>query len=273
VRYVERSVRIPFDQYELAATIHEPELVRKDDSLADTTLLICHGFVGNRIGVDRLFVKAARDLAVSGLTVVRFDYGGCGENEGDYGAGGLELLVRQTREVLAYVRCREQGRAARRVILLGHSLGGAVSVITASLEQNIDGLILWAPVPRPFEDIVRIVGEQGYEEAVQYGRTDHRGYSLQETFFQSLHAYDPLQQAGQFDGDVLLLHGNRDEVIPLDSLFHYEREFRLRKSGHCETEIIVRGDHTFSAQDAYQRLVGRTSSWLSVFAGSETVAI
>ncbi|MEJ8546376.1 alpha/beta hydrolase [Brevibacillus borstelensis] len=271
--YAERSVRIPFDQYELAATFHEPELIRKDDMLADTTLLICHGFVGNRIGVDRLFVKAARDLAMSGLTVVRFDYGGCGESEGDYGAGGLDLLVRQTREVIAFLRSRKQGRAARRILLLGHSLGGAVSVITASLEQNIEGLILWAPVPRPFADIVRIVGEAGYEEAVQYGRTDHRGYSLQESFFQSLHAYDPLQQAGQFLGDVLLLHGNRDEVIPLDSLFYYEREFRLRESGRCETEIIVRGDHTFSLGDAYQRLVGRTSGWLSSFAGSGTVAI
>lgn len=157
------------------------------DLFSRITVLICHGFVGSRIGVDRLFVKAARDMAAHGFNVVRFDYAGCGESEGEYGAGGMDALLRQTRDVLEHVRNMESG-APGRLILLGHSLGGAVSLLTAARDSRVDGLVLWAPVLRPFED-------------------------------------------------------------------------------------IVRGDHTFSAHDAYQRLISRTTAWLAQQAGNETVAV
>ncbi|UYZ13059.1 lysophospholipase [Brevibacillus sp. WF146] len=269
---VEQTVRIPGGGYSLAATIHVPEQSEAAGHFSRITVLICHGFVGSRIGVDRLFVKAARNMAAHGFNVVRFDYAGCGESEGEYGAGGMDALLRQTRDVLEHVRNMESG-APGKLILLGHSLGGAVSLLTAARDSRVDGLVLWAPVLRPFEDIVRIVGEESYREALQYGQTDHRGYVLRDTFFQSLRGYEPLREAKRFTGDVLLLHGNRDEVIPVDSVFHYERELRLRQTGRCETEVIVRGDHTFSAHDAYQRLISRTTAWLAQQAGNETVAV
>lgn len=258
---MERTIHIPSGDISLAATWHDPEIPTGKKSAKSPLVIICHGFIGSRMGVNRLFVKAARELSAHGFAVLRFDYGGCGESGGDYGAGGLDVLLKQTRDVLDYAFGQEQVDHER-VSLLGHSLGGAVSMLTASQDKRIHSLVTWAAVARPYEDIVRIVGEQEYGEALSYGHTDHCGYLLTDRFFHSLQGPLPLRQAKQFEGDALLLHGNRDDVITVDSMFHYEHELRLRRRGSCQTEVVIGGDHTFSSADSYNRLIASTVSWL-----------
>lgn len=269
---MERAFQIPSGDISLTATLHKPEVFSGQISERYPLVIICHGFIGSRIGVNRLFVKAARELASHGMAVLRFDYGGCGESGGDYGAGGLDVLLRQTRDVIDYAAQLDQ-IDPERITLLGHSLGGAVSMITASQDKRVHSLVLWAAVARPYDDIVRIVGEKEYQEALLSGATDHQGYLLQDRFFQSLSGLLPLRQTKHFEGNVLLLHGNRDEVIPVDAMFHYERELRLRRRGRQETEIVVGGDHTFSSADAYNRLIASTVGWLKRQEERDTVAV
>lgn len=77
---MERQIGIRFEHEELAATIHYPNRTNEGDRRRRVPLvIICHGFVGNRIGVDRLFVKTARELAEGGYFVLRFDFAGCGK--------------------------------------------------------------------------------------------------------------------------------------------------------------------------------------------------
>ncbi|WP_411503339.1 alpha/beta hydrolase [Brevibacillus centrosporus] len=265
---MERTFQIPSGDISLTATLHEPSQSGEKFPL----VIICHGFIGSRIGVDRLFVKAARELTANGFAILRFDYGGCGESSGDYGAGGLDVLLSQTRDVLDFA-FQLDSIDPERVSLIGHSLGGAVSMLTASTDKRIHSLVLWAAVARPYDDIVRIVGERGYQEALLTGRTDHHGYLLQDRFFQSLNGVLPLRQAKQFEGDALLLHGNRDDVISVDAMFHYERELRLRRRGRCETEVVIGADHTFSTADGYQRLIGSTVKWLREQTEQTTLAV
>ncbi|MGM0712808.1 alpha/beta hydrolase family protein [Brevibacillus parabrevis] len=269
---MERTLHIPSETVMLTATLHEPEQQNGRTVAKYPLVVICHGFIGSRVGVNRLFVKAARELATHGFGVLRFDYGGCGESDGDYGAGGLDVLLKQTRDVLDYAAALERVDQER-IILLGHSLGGAVSALTASQDRRIHSMVLWAAVAQPFEDIVRIVGEKEYQEALSLGSTDHNGYLLSGRYFQSLNGAQPLRHVKQFEGDVLILHGNRDDVIAIDAMFHYERELHLRRRGTCEKEVIVGGDHTFSSADSYSKLIGSTVSWLGRLWEEKTVAV
>ncbi|WP_409343280.1 alpha/beta hydrolase family protein [Paenibacillus sp. MBLB4367] len=261
---MEHTISIRTANGSLAGTLHYPTNNAENETARPTRhplVIICHGFIGNRIGVDRLFVKAARSFSAQGYMVLRFDYEGCGESEGEYGEGGLDSLIEQTRSALDYglsIDCVDPSR----VVLLGHSLGGAVALLTAAQDKRVKTLVLWAAVAHPLSDIVRVTGKRVYEEAKQIGRADHSGYAFTPDFFASLSRHHPLEQTRKFTGDVLLVHGTGDEVIPVDYCFLYEKLFWLRSQGQCDKEVILQANHTFSTIDHTDQLLERTGNWL-----------
>lgn len=258
---MEKQLLLRHEGLELTATLHYPSDHTKDDGKRQA-IIICHGFIGSRVGVDRLFVKAARALAAQGSYVLRFDYGGCGESNGDYGALGFDSMIDQTRTAIDYIAGMECVDP-RRIVLLGHSLGGAVAIMTAVRDKRVKRLVLWSPVAYPFNDIVRIVGRTGYDEAVQKGSSDYAGFTLQPVFFESLLQHQPFQVATRFGGEVLLVHGTSDELIPVDYSFLYQKVFWTRSDGLCDKEIIFQANHTYSNRHHQEEAIRVTSEWLA----------
>ncbi|CAH8706516.1 alpha/beta hydrolase [Paenibacillus thiaminolyticus] len=261
---MERHVDIRWRDERLAATIHYPG-ARAPYELGEErrvpVTIICHGFVGSRIGVDRLFVNAARRLAEIGHIVMRFDFAGCGESTGEYGRIGLDDMIEQTGAVLDYaLGCGNVD--PQRVTIIGHSLGGAVALLTAVRDVRVKRLILWSPVAYPFNDIVRIVGRERYDEAVTRGQSDYLGYSFTQTYFDALGRHQPFQEAPKFNGDVLLVHGTSDDVIPADYSFLYQKIFWMRGDGQCDKEIVFQADHTYSSGEHREKLFDCTLDWL-----------
>jgi hypothetical protein len=259
---MERHLNIGYHQLEIAATLHYPVVQDESDwKSSHPAVVICHGFVGNRIGVDRLFVKAARRLAAAGYVVLRFDYAGCGESDGDYGSTGIGSLIEQTRNAIDVIFDLDIVDASR-ITLLGHSLGGAVAVLTAAQDRRVRNLVLWAPVAHPHQDIVGIIGNKLYEEALTKGQTEYLGYTFQSSFLQSLSLFQPLVLAREFAGDVLLIHGTGDTVISSESSFLYQKIFWTRKQGICDKEIIMQADHSFSTRGHAEHAITKTIEWL-----------
>jgi hypothetical protein len=264
---MEKTLTLKYENLELAATLHYPAGGAREDGKSPA-VVICHGFVGTRIGVDRLFVKTARALAEAGYYALRFDYGGCGESTGDYGALGFSSMIGQTRTALDYVLDIDDVDP-RRVALLGHSLGGAVALHTAVKDRRVRQLVLWSAAFHPFNDIVRIVGRGVYDEAMARGEADYHGYSLKPKFFESLAEHQPFQAALQFTGDVLLVHGTSDDVIPTDYTFLMQKLLWMRSEGCCEKEIIFQADHTYSARNAQEEAIRCTVDWLNGLAARQ----
>lgn len=262
---MEHAITIQSDDVELAATLHYPTNqsgAAKVDCQRWPLIIICHGFIGSRIGVDRLFVKAAREFSSQGYLVLRFDYGGCGESTGDYGSGGLDVLIEQTRSVIDYavtIDCVDLSR----VILVGHSLGGAAAVLTAAKDSRVKTLVLWSAVAHPHNDIVRIVSKSEYEKLPVGGSIDHHGYVLTTQFFNSLSQHQPFEQLRKFNGDVLVIHGTADDTIPVDYAPLYQKMFWMRSEGQCELELVYQADHTYSTTGSAKELFEKTANWLA----------
>lgn len=259
---MERPFTIQHEDLTLSATITYPS---KEGRAADKKIplvIICHGFVGNRIGVDRLFLLASRQLANQGYLVIRFDYAGCGESEGIYGEHGLDSMIAQTRSILDYGLSLDIVDPLR-VTLLGHSLGGAVALLAGTKDRRVKSLALWSPVAYPFNDILRIVGRGSYDESIKNGYADYNGYRLKPEFFESLQQHQPFQEAPKFNGDVFIAHGTSDETIPTDYSFLLEKTFWLRGEGRCDKNIVFQADHTYSKGNHKSDLFKSTVDWLA----------
>lgn len=255
---MEHQRTVKTEHADLAVTLHYPAAKRGE---SHPLLLICHGFTGSRIGVDRLFVQAARYFAEAGYLTIRFDYGGCGESTGDYGAGGIDRMMEQTRSMLDYALSLECVDLSR-VTLIGHSLGGAVAVQTAARDKRVKRLILWAPVAHPLSDITRVIGTRVSKTISAEGTADYLGYQLTDRFIRSMAESHPLQETKQFRGDVIILHGAADDIIPSEAAFMYQKAFWLRSDGQSDKEILLQADHYFTGAENRQELFRLTRDWL-----------
>jgi uncharacterized protein len=258
-----KQLKIVWKGKELAATVHYTTSyyeASKKTSLYPL-IIICHGFIGSRIGVNRLFVKTSEEISAHEAIVVRFDYVGCGESEGIYGENGLEDLIDQTKSVIDF-SLKIENVNHNELLLIGHSLGGAVALLTAAEDQRVKKLVLWSAVANPFRDIINIVGKDCYDRLQESPIMDYQGYSFKKKFFHSLAKYQPLQELAKFNGDVLVVHGTDDEEIKVDYCFHYYYAFRSRLVGTCEKQVILGANHTYSSLEGFRQLINATKEWL-----------
>lgn len=102
------------------------------------TIVICHGLPGNEKNLD-----LAQALRRAGWNAVTFNYRGSWGSPGSYKfAQNLE----DADAVLAYLRVPANAAKlqidTRRIVLAGHSMGGWVTVMTASHDHGLAGAIL-----------------------------------------------------------------------------------------------------------------------------------
>jgi uncharacterized protein len=149
-------------------------------------LLLCHGNAGN-IG-DRVLHAAL--LTAIGFDVLLFDYRGYGRSSGSPSEAGT---YRDARAALRFLL--EQPRVDRsRVFYLGESLGGAVA-LNLALERPPAGLVLLSAFTG-----VRELGRLHYPFVPAALVPD---------------AYPALRRIHELRAPLLVLHGDRDDIVPL----------------------------------------------------------
>jgi fermentation-respiration switch protein FrsA (DUF1100 family) len=149
-------------------------------------VLLCHGNAGN-IG-DRVLHAAL--VSAAGFDVLLFDYRGYGRSSGRPGEQGTYRDARAARSALR----AQPGVDASRVFYLGESLGGAVALALA-LEFPPAGLVLQSTFTS-VRDLAR----------VHYPFLPARVVP---------DAYPSLARIRRLRAPLLVLHGERDEIVPL----------------------------------------------------------
>ena len=141
----------PNGSYSLFGILHQPV-----PGPARTPFVFCHAFGEEKLWAQRVFVSFARQLAAEGHPVLRFDYMGNGDSEGDIRDSSLATTVSDVRCAIEQVRRLTGTRA---VSLLGLRLGASVAGLVAEETADVEHLVHWAPIVdggRYMQELLRI---------------------------------------------------------------------------------------------------------------------
>jgi alpha/beta superfamily hydrolase len=106
-------------------------------------VVMCAPFGEEKLWAHRVLVSSARALAAAGYPVLRFDYGGTGESEGEHAAATLSTTLADVRRAIAHARTVT---SRDRVALVGVRFGAAIAGLAAEESGDVSHLALWAPV-------------------------------------------------------------------------------------------------------------------------------
>ena len=217
-------------------------------------ILFCHGFTGHHIEPQRLFVDAARRLQRAGFVVLRFDYRGSGDSEGDFEEGTPAAYVDDAETALRMLG-RAEGVDGGSIGMLGFSLGGAVAACVAGRVPEIASVALWAAVASPRG----VSTPQG--ERLADGRFDMGGVCVTAGFLAEFHAMDPVAELARSGvGSVFIAHGMQDASVPLEQAGQWEAG--LRRPGRRIERVDYPGvGHAFERVETRRDLFERTASW------------
>ena len=223
-------------------------VVEKNRSDNNNVLVMAHGFRGSREGGGRAPLVAKQCAAC--CSVVRFNF---------TGTRVLSLQVAELQAVISQVRRLVPGCT---VFLMGRSLGGAASIVTAGLDKEIAKLVLWA-APNDLRFTFRyVMGEADYarlDQGETLHFTDERGECvLTPDFLTDFDKYDLSSiLQGWDERPVLLLHCEGDSVVLVQQAKRNAEI--LGKAG--ELHLFPNGDHSFT--DYSEKAGAIIADWLT----------
>lgn len=245
----ERMVRIDSRVGTLTAVLHRPP---GTGGKPPRCVVGSHGLYSDR--KSQKMVDLGRSLAGAGIAFLRYDCMGCGDSGGVFADTTLASRVIDLEEAMAWVR-RQDDLVTDRVGLVGSSMGAFASLCLAAVDPGIAAVAAWA-APATFDEL--------HDEKREQRRPDDeeadlfRPPALGPGFYRTLHTPDLVSLAPSLT-NLLLLHGEKDETVPLAHALRLHRMAGEPK----RLEIFPGGDHRFADPDARQRAVVLSTEWLA----------
>lgn len=232
-----------------------------DENKKYPTVIIFHGFGGDRNGSCFFRVQNAKYLTDRGYIVVRFDFSGTCESDGSFYDMTVSReeaeaeLIHDFTKIKAYVD-------KDRLYWVGHSLGGVIASLKAH-KLKPKAMCLLAPASDMNNpDYIKVMAKTMFEGelANKYSKIDGNksypeiiasvdcvdvgGVKLHKNFLIDFLKKNIYGQASKYKGRVLILRGDRDDLVFNDSNEKLQKAFP-----DAIYEQIAGADHSFKNED------------------------
>ncbi len=201
--------------------------------------IISHGFNGtHHFGKD--YFKTLNDL---GFAVYTFDFP-CGSIHSQSDNNTMEMSVSDEKnalkEIVAYFQ-KQKDIDRSKIVLIGESQGGLVSALAASeLKKQVSRLVLIYPalcIPDNWNE--RYPRVEDIPEVSEIW-----GVKLGKKFMMDIRNMKPFELIGSYKGNVLIIHGTNDKVVPLDYSKRATETYQ-----NATIKIIDKAGHGFKPQE------------------------
>lgn len=222
------------------------------------TVIMYHGFGGNRDGRTWMRIQNAKQLTSKGYVVVRFDFSGTNESDGEF----YDMTVNREKEEAIMIYNFTKTRAYvdnDRIYLIGHSLGGVIATLIAS-EVNPKAVALLAPASDmnnvDFLEVMKasvfdIDKEKSTSSLIKLIKEnkdmDIGGEKISVKFWLEFLPINIYAKASKYEGNVLILRGTKDELVFNDANIKLKEAYP-----NASYEQIEGADHSFTNYDHRQ---------------------
>ncbi|MEJ2060001.1 MAG: alpha/beta fold hydrolase [Gammaproteobacteria bacterium] len=201
--------------------------------------------------------RIARALAEQGFAVLRFDFTGLGNSEGDFAntnfSSNIDDLV-SAAEHLAETGCAPD-------LLIGHSLGGAAVLAAAHRIPSAKAVVTIAAPSDPahvanlFENSREEIKEAGYAQVNLVGRH----FTIKRQFLEDIESHSLHEQIAHLNRALLILHSPTDEVVGVEHARHIYEAAKHPKSFIS----LDRADHLITRQEDASYVADTIAIWAS----------
>ncbi len=206
--------------------------------------------------------RLARRLVTHGLAVLRFDFTGLGKSEGDFSntnfSSNVDDLVAAANWMISeYGRCD---------LMIGHSLGGAASIVAASRLPAIKAVAtLGAPadadhVLKQMSPKLDEIETEGHARVQLQGRE----FTIRRQFVEDVRASKVLEAASALKRPLMILHSPIDEVVGIDNA----TELFIAAKHPKSFVSLDHADHLLSDTSDSQFAADTIAAWVTRYIGA-----
>ncbi len=242
-----RPIEIIRDGKTMRGSIHIPDKYQG----RMPCLILCHGFTANRDEPHFMFVKISRALEKLGIASIRFDFLGSGESDGEFCAMTINTEVEDCKAVIDYAR-NLSFIDENNINLLGFSMGGAVSIMTAAeIPAAINKLILMSPANNMLTVLTQDIRGEKLKCYMNNNYIDVGGNKLSKQAIDAMIEINLYKLITELKAQVCAIHGTNDEVVPP----YISVKIKELLGDQGELHLIEGADHWYATIEHEQQLM------------------
>lgn len=202
-------------------------------------------------------VKAAsqvsRGLAELGVAVLRFDFTGLGNSEGDFANSNFSSNVTDVLDAAAALRERHEAPS----LLIGHSLGGAAVLMAAEDIESVRAVVTIGAPSEPTH-VERLIGD-ATEDGSATISLGGRDLKIEKQFIDDLKSNRIATSLPKLRKPLMIFHSPVDTIVSID---HARQLYETAK--HPKSFVSIdEADHMLSNPDDARFVAATLAAWAS----------
>lgn len=206
----------------------------------------------------------AETLVGQGIAVLRFDFTGLGNSDGEFSNTNFSSNVDDLVAAADFLRAREQAPS----LLIGHSLGGAAVLAAASrIPESKAVATIGAPcdpshITNLFSDHVDEISEKGQVSVSLAGRS----FTIKRQFLEDVSEQVLAPLIGQLHKALLVMHAPTDQTVGIENA-----AFIFGQAKHPKSFISLDGaDHLLKRRADAQFAAQMLAAWAMRHTGGDS---
>ena len=199
--------------------------------------------------------RVSRSLVLHDIGVLRFDFTGLGESEGDFAETNFSSNVE---DIVAAVRYLAENYQPPQ-ILIGHSLGGtAILQAAGRVDSAVAVVTIGSPadpqhLSRLLVDTRKVIEEKGQADVMISGRR----FTIKKQFIDDIEQSHMDRAINRLDKALLIMHSPQDTTVEIENAARI-----FKRAIHPKSFIALYGaDHLLSTEADADYAGGLIAAW------------